>query len=87
MYDPKGRFLRKETVMATVGSKVRLVKDEGLDTPTELQGKGGVVIEVHSYPNRAMKQYTVQIGNQKVLCEHYHIETVAPRRFTTDVVW
>jgi hypothetical protein len=58
-----------------VNQQVRLVVDEGLDTPENLQGHEGVIIDTFG-PNEfsSYQSYFVLVGQMVVYCEHYHLE-------------
>ena len=62
-----------------LNESVKLVVDEGLDTPLEQQGEIGVITKVYpanpKYPE--MVSYDVTMPNGEVVyCEVYHIEKI-----------
>jgi len=65
-----------------VGQQVRLVVDEGLDTPSHLQGHVGTVVAAISN-----MEYDVQVAGVHINCAAYHIEPVEtqPHAYWADV--
>lgn len=59
--------------MFELGQKVRLGEDEGLDLPSEHQGKVGLVVGVVDEPYP--QSYFVRMSNgEEISCAYYHIE-------------